>query len=127
MANAELLHRGITELIIKSFYEVHSEVGYGHLESVYKNCMIIAMQENGLRCATEVPYTVMFRGRKVGEYRADLVVEDVVIVETKTGQKLHEANHRQTLNYLKASKLQVGMLMNFGPKAEFERIFFGGS
>lgn len=127
MANAELLHRDITERIIKSFFEVCSEIGPGHFESVYKNCMVIAMQDNGLKCATEVQYAVYFRGRNVGEYRADIVVENSVIVEVKVGPKIHEAHQRQTLNYLKTSKLQVGLILKFGHKTEFDRIFYGGA
>lgn len=77
----ELLHRDITEKIIESFFEVHTALGYGHFESVYKRAMLIAMRARGLRCETEVPFTLFFRNEKVGDYRADLVAEKVVIVD----------------------------------------------
>lgn len=117
----ELLHKEITANIIKGFFQIYDELGYGYLESAYRNSLPIALRDLGLRCEMEVPTPVKFRGVTVGEFRADLIVEGVIIVETKSVEKLHPAFERQVLNYLKATQLQVGLLLNFGPKAEFDR------
>ena len=119
-----LVHGEITGSIIKAFFETHTELGgIGYSESVYKRALIIALRDRGLLCHVEVPMTVYFRGQNVGEYRADLIVERAVIVEVKTGSKIYEPHQRQTLNYLKTAKMQVGLLLNFGVKAEFERFY----
>ena len=117
----ELLHKELTALIIKGFFQVYDDLGYGYLESAYRNALPIALRDLGLRCEMEVPTPVKFRNVTVGEFRADLVVEKLIIVETKSVEKLHPAFERQVLNYLKATRLQVGLLLNFGPRAEFER------
>ena len=123
----ELVHRDITEKIIQSFFEVHTALGGGHFEAVYKKAMVIAMRARGLRCATEVPFAVFFRNENVGDYRADIVAESAVIVEVKAGSGIHEAHRSQTFNYLKASKLKVALLTNFGIKADFERVYLSGT
>jgi len=120
-----LLHGDITVQIIKTLFEVHTELrGIGFPESVYKRAMMIALRQKGLRCDVEVPMAVMFRGQNFGEYRADLIVEKAVIVEIKTGFKIHEVHQRQTYNYLKTTRLKVALILNFGVKAEFERCYF---
>ena len=120
-----LLHGEITVQIIKTFFEVHTESGgIGFPESVYKRAMVIALRQKGLHCGVEVPMAVMFRGQNIGNYRADLIVEKLVIVEIKTGSKIHEVDQRQTYNYLKTTKLKVALILNFGIKAEFERCYF---
>jgi GxxExxY protein len=120
--DGELIHREITELIIRAFFEVYNALGAGFLEAVYKRALVVALREKGLRCEFEKAFTVFYHGQNVGDYRADLVVEGKVIVEAKTAQKIDPGHATQCLNYLKASKLQLGMVLNFGKNAEFERV-----
>ena len=115
-------HGEITEKIIGAFYEVYNELGPGFLESVYRNAMVIALQEQSLQCETEKSIQVHFRGQIIGDFRADLVVGDCVIVELKACKALDNMHIAQTLNYLRATRTEVGMLLNFGPKAEFKRL-----
>jgi GxxExxY protein len=119
--DGELLHREITDLILKAFFLVYNTLGYGHLEVVYKRAMIVALREQGLRVDVERLYSIHFHGVNVGKYRADLVVESKVIVEVKTVQKIEEPHTAQCFNYLKASKLNVGLVVNFGPTPSFAR------
>lgn len=122
-ADGALLHRDVTELIIKSFFEVYNNLGHGHLENVYKRALEVALREKGLRCERERTFTVFYHGANVGDYRADLLVESRVIVEAKTATKIDDIHLAQCLNYLKASKMRVALLLNFGSKAQFERVF----
>jgi len=118
---SELLHKAITDRILGAFYQVHWELGSGYLESVYANGMEIALRENGLRVEREVPVSVHFRGRRVGTFRADMIVESVVLLEFKAGDRLDPSAEPQLINYLRASRLQVGLILHFGPKASFMR------
>ena len=117
----------LTEQIIGAFYEVYNELGSGFLESVYANSMQIALQERGLCVEQERPIQVWFRGRPVGDFRADLLVEGRVMVEGKALRALEPAHEAQLLNYLRATDVEVGLLMNFGPRAEFKRMVFSNS
>lgn len=119
----ELVHADITGQVVRAFFDVYNELGFGFLENVYKRALVVLLRERGLRCDVEIPFAVMFHGENVGDYRADLVVERCVIVESKTGPAIHTAHTGQTFNYLKASKLTVALLLNFGPKAEFKRVY----
>ena len=116
-----LLHGDLSERVLKAFYEVYNELGSGFLESVYEHSLAIALQEAGLRVARQQPIEVSFRGRVVGEFRADLVVEDLLIIEVKACSALSGAHEAQLLNYLRATGYQVGLLLNFGPQAQFKR------
>lgn len=120
-ADQHLAEKTLTEQILGIFYDVYNELGYGFLESVYENAMVVALRAAGLEAARQVPFTVEFHGEIVGEYRADLIVNGRVIVEIKAIVALSSAQEAQLLNYLKASGLEVGLLLNFGPKAEFKR------
>jgi GxxExxY protein len=117
----EFKHKDITEKIIKGFYEVYNELGHGFLESVYEEALYIVLKEYGLQVDKQKEVTVYFRGHEVGVFRADLVVNDCVIVEIKAVSILHPKHEAQTINYLKATRIEVGLLLNFGEKAEFRR------
>ena len=117
-----LLHHETTRRIIGGFFETHHELGSGFLESVYKNALAIVLRGDGLRVEREVPFDVGFRGESVGIYKADMIVERKIVVEVKTGRLIDPAHVAQVRNYLRASELQVGLLLNFGPSAEFKRL-----
>jgi GxxExxY protein len=117
-------HRELTQKIIGVFYNVYNELGHGFLESVYENAMTLALGEAGLDARQQAPVTVYFRGQIVGDFRADLVVDNAVIVELKAAKSLDSTHEAQLLNYLRATDLEVGLLMNFGPKSEFKRLAF---
>jgi len=121
----ELLHKKITDRILGSFYQVHWELGPGFLESVYLRGMEVALRDDGLRVAREVPVSVHFRGRRVGTFRADMIVESVVLLEFKAGDRLDPNAEPQLLNYLRATSLEVGLILHFGPKASFKRRVVG--
>ena len=112
----------LTERIIGVFYEVYNELGFGFLESVYREAMRIALEQAGLRVEAEVAVPVSFRGRPVGVFRADLVVDGRVVVELKTAESINKAHEAQVLHYLRASAMEIGLVMNFGPDARFRRI-----
>lgn len=116
-----LLHGDITEAILGAFYSVHSELGFGFLEAVYANALVVVLKGAGLRVDREVPFEIQFHGNSIGLYRADLMVEGLVILEVKAGRCIAPQHSLQVLNYLKASRLEVGLLLNFGEKAEFKR------
>jgi GxxExxY protein len=112
----------LTERIIGVFYEVYNELGFGFLESVYREAMRIALGQAGLLVEAEVPVPVSFRGRPVGVFRADLVVDRRVVIELKTAVSIDKAHEAQVLHYLRASTMEIGLVMNFGPDARFRRI-----
>jgi len=119
-----LAHADITEKILGCCFEVINELGAGFLESVYENALVIALREKGLRVEQQPPLKVMFRERCVGEFFADLVVEEIVIVELKAVKTLAPEHMAQTINYLKATGLPVGLLVNFGTaRLEYKRLY----
>ncbi len=122
-----LKHREITEKVIRAFYDVYNDLGPGYLESVYQQSMVIALREAGLDVRCEVPIVVYFRGHRVGKFNADLMVNGVVLLELKTARAIDESHYAQLMHYLKATEIEVGLLLNFGPKAEFKRIVFENS
>jgi GxxExxY protein len=117
-------HTDVTELIIKAFYKVYGTLGYGFLEKVYGNAMAIELGKLGLNVIQEARITVYYAGEVVGEYFADLLIADAVIVELKAVRRLLEEHEAQLLNYLKATPYEVGLLLNFGPKPEIKRKAF---
>ena len=119
-----LLHGEITGLILAAMYDVHNELGFGFLETVYKNALAVALRELGLRVDRNVAYEVHYHGVLVGRYSADLVVELKVNVEAKTARSLDTAHLKQTLNYLRSSELEVGLAINFGLTAQFKRVVY---
>jgi GxxExxY protein len=117
-----MLFEELTEKIIKAFYKVYNTLGYGFLEKVYDNAITFELQKLGLVVLQEQPITVYYEGREVGVYRADLVVESKVIVEIKAVNALTDAHRNQTINYLKATRMEVGLVLNFGPSTEVKRV-----
>jgi GxxExxY protein len=118
-----LLYADTTEKILEAAFEVSKELGAGFLESVYKNALVIALRPKGLKVEVEKPISVIFRGQAVGQFYADLFVDDKVIVELKAVSALAPEHSAQTINYLKATGIEVGMLINFGcPKIEYKRL-----
>jgi GxxExxY protein len=119
-----LKHSQLTEKIIGIFYDVYNELGHGFLESTYAEALVVALAEAGLGTVREVPVPVWFRGRKVGQYYADLIVESVVLIELKAARTLETAHEAQLLHYLRATDVEVGMLLNFGLRPQFRRLLF---
>ena len=118
------LHQDITEKIIKAFYKVYNTLGYGFLERVYQKALLIELRKMGLACKEEYPVKVYYDEMQVGDYRADIIVEDKVIIENKASESLCEDHEYQLINYLKATEIEIGLLLNFGKKPEFKRKIF---
>ena len=118
-----LLHKEITERIIEACYEVANELGAGFLESVYEKALLVALGEKGIDAASQVSMAVSFRGQNVGEFFADIIVESKIVVEVKAVKRLLPEHSAQVINYLKATGMEVGLLVNFGgPKVEIKRL-----
>lgn len=117
-------HSDLTEKILGAFYAVYSALGYGFLENVYVKALIIELKSRGMDVKDELPIQVFYAGQLVGEYFADLVVNDLVILEIKATKSLATEHEAQLLNYLKATPYEVGLLLNFGPKPETKRRSF---
>lgn len=113
-------YKELTRKIIKGYYEVYNQLGPGFLESVYENALEIALCDLGLIVERQFPIEVYFRERKVGEFKADLIVEGKVIVELKAVSTLLSTHKAQLINYLKATEIEIGLLMNFGEEPEFK-------
>ena len=120
----DYIHEALTEKIIGVFYDVYNVLGHGFLESVYHNAMALALRDGGLAVESKPRIPVYFRGQLVGEFEADLVVEGKILLELKAARELDPAHEAQTLNYLRATSIEVGLLMNFGPKPKFRRLAF---
>jgi GxxExxY protein len=121
---SNLKHAELTDKIIGVFYDVYNELGHGFLESTYAEAMVVALEEAGLAATREVAVPVWFRGRKVGQYFADLLVNNVVLLELKAGRTLESAHEAQLLHYLRATEIEVGLLLNFGPRPQLRRLLF---
>ncbi|HRF76411.1 MAG TPA: GxxExxY protein [Chitinophagales bacterium] len=124
MVELNLLHKDLTDLIIQAFYKVYNELGYGFLEKVYENALIIELKKIGLLIEQQVKIKVYYDETPVGFYLADLLVESSVIVEIKAAESLCYEHECQLINYLKASNVEVGLLLNFGKKPTFKRKVF---
>ena len=121
----ELLEKDLTEKIIAACLEVSNELGVGFLESVYERALLIALADKGLKAETQVPLKVVFRNRVVGDFYADTLVENLVIIELKAVKSIGAENEAQLINYLKATNKRVGLLVNFGkPKLEWKRFVY---
>ncbi len=121
----KLLHADVTEKIIGAAFEVYGVLGYGFLESVYQRAMQVELQRLGMKCEIECPIKVKYKAVIVGDFRADLFVNDVVVVELKTAKSYSNDDEPQLLNELKATGIKVGLLINFGrTKVEFKRMVF---
>jgi GxxExxY protein len=117
-------HSDITALIIKAFYNVYNQLGHGFLEKVYENALLIELRKLGLVCIAQHPVEAFYDNTKVGFYIADIIVNDSVIIEAKAGEGICEEHEAQLTNYLRATDIEVGILLNFGKKAEFKRKVF---
>ena len=120
----ELLHKEITDKVLKAFYTVYNVLGYGFLEKVYENAMYIELNKLGLQVVKQQHIKVHYSGEEVGEYFADLLVENLVIIELKAAGAIIEEHEHQLLNYLKATDKEVGLILNFGKKPQFKRKVF---
>ena len=115
-------HVELTERVIGVFYDVYNELGHGFLESVYREAMRLALTQAGLSVKTEVPVPVSFRGVVVGIFRADLIVDACLLVELKAVEQIVRQHESQTMHYLRATAIEVALLMNFGAQPRFKRI-----
>ena len=122
--DGSLLHRELTDSIIGVFYDVYNELGFGFLESVYEAAMVIALRDRGLQVDQQVAIPVWFRGQKIGTFEADLIVERSVIIELKAVRQVADAHIAQLMHYLRATQIEVGLVMNFGHTPEFKRRVF---
>lgn len=117
-------YQNLTRLIIKGYYEVYNELGSGFLESVYENVLLLVLTDYGLTVQEQYPIDVYLKDRKVGEFKADLIIEGKILVELKAVSMLLPVHKAQLINYLKVTKIEIGLLMNFGDEPEFKRYIF---
>ncbi len=117
-----LLHGEVSHEILGAFFRVHTALGHGFLEAVYRRALEVELRARGMAVAVEVPYSIKFNGNVIGDYRADLVVEQKVIVECKAAEYLTPAHEAQLINYLRVSGIPLGLLLNFGARASFRRL-----
>jgi len=122
--NTEYKYKELTEKIIKIFYKVYNNLGYGFLEKVYENAMMLDFKKENIPADSQYAIKVFYEDEVVGEYFADILVDGKVIVEIKAARNLTLENEAQLLNYLKATDKEVGLLLNFGPKPEIKRKVF---
>lgn len=123
----EGLHSELTSKILGAFFQVHKELGFGFSEKVYEGALEILLLEKGLQVARQSDIFVFYHGKAVGDYKADLIVNDVVLLELKSVDKIIDAHEAQLLNYLKATKIEVGLILNFGKEADFRRKIYDNS
>ena len=120
-------HSDLTGKILGAFFQLHKEMGYGFSEKVYQASFAILLEELGLVVEQQKPIKVYFHDRVVGEYIADMVINDAVLLELKAIERLADVHSAQLLNYLKSTEIEVGLLLNFGPQAEFRRKIYDNS
>jgi len=126
-ADGLLKEESLTRQIIAAFFYVYNRLGFGFLEAVYRRAVAHVLRRAGVTVECEKVVDVWFEGIKVGHYRTDMFVETKVIVEIKATERIGSADRKQLLNYLRASTIEVGLLLNFGPKAQFERLVYSNS
>ena len=114
-------HTDITSKIIKAYYNVYNKLGFGFLEKVYENALYQELMDQGLSCRRQVPITVFYKGKTVGDYYADIIVEGKIILELKAAESLAEEHELQIINYLKATNIEIGLLLNFGKEPQIKR------
>ena len=113
-------HKALTEQIIQIFYKVYNTLGYGFLEKLYESAMMIEFKMKGIPAVSQSPIKVHYNNELIGEYYADIMVDDKVIVEIKAAKTMASEHEAQLLNYLKATDIEVGLLLNYGPKPEIK-------
>ena len=124
METDKLKYKEITDIILRSFYEVYNELGAGFLESVYEKALYIVLTGYGIYVERQKDIPVSFRGNIIGNFKADLIINEKVIVEIKAVRTLDSAHEAQLINYLKATDIEVGLLLNFGEKPKFKRFAY---
>jgi len=120
-------YKELTEKIINIFYKVYNRLGYGFLEKVYENALMIEFKKEGIPVISQSGINVLYEGEIIGEYYADILVANKIIVEIKASKRLIEEHEAQLLNYLKATDIEIGLLLNFGTRPEFKRKAFDNS
>ncbi|UCH64508.1 MAG: GxxExxY protein [Ignavibacterium sp.] len=120
----EYLYEELTSKVIACFYKVYNTLGFGFIEKVYENALMIELMNNGFKVEKQKPINVHYDNKIVGEYFANLIVEDKVILELKAAEALIQEHELQLINYLKATEIEVGLLLNFGKKHEIRRKIF---
>ena len=118
------IHSDLTERIIRSFYTVYNTLGYGFLEKVYENAMVLELQKAGFYISQQQPISVFYDGQEIGKYFADIIVNNTVILELKAAETIREEHKFQLLNYLRATEHEIGLLLNFGKSPEIKRVIF---
>lgn len=118
------LHQELTDQVIKAFYKVYNTLGFGFLERVYQNALFIELRNLGLQCETQKQIKVNYEGYEVGIYYPDIIVNDLLILELKAAESVVEEHELQLINYLKATEIEIGLLLNFGKKPEIRRKIF---
>ncbi len=121
---SDLLHKEISSPVLKIFYEVYNQLGYGFLEKVYQNSMYLELKAQGFKVEAQKQIKVYYKNQVVGEYYADLIIEDKIIVELKACECLISSHITQLLNYLRCTNIEVGFVLNFGEDPEFKRIIY---
>jgi GxxExxY protein len=119
-----MLHEELTGKIIGAFYTVYNTLGHGFLEKVYENALILELRKQGMMAEQQKRIDVFYDGQRVGEYYADIIVDECVVLELKAADEIAPAHEAQLINYLKGTTLEVGLLLNFGPKPQFVRRIF---
>lgn len=119
--NENFKYSEITDKIIKAYYKVYNQLGYGFLEKVYEHALMIELPKFALECKNQFPIKVFYDNKNIGEYFADILVNDLIIVELKAAESLCSEHECQLINYLKATNLEVGLLLNFGKTPQFKR------
>ena len=120
----EFKHKELTDKIIKAFYCVYNDLGFGFLENVYQNALYFELHNKGYKVEPQKTIDVYYKNQIVGKYKADLIVNDLVILELKAVDFLLEEHELQIINYLKATDIEIGLLLNFGMKPEIRRKIF---
>jgi GxxExxY protein len=119
--SSNYLHSDVTGLIIKAYYNVYNSLKFGFLEKVYENALVIELKKFNLHCEQQKPVEVLYENQIVGSYYADIVVNNIVIIELKAVEDICEAHEAQLVNYLRASKIEVGLLLNFGKNPQYKK------
>lgn len=127
MGSENYKYSELTDQIIQCFYKVYNTLGYGFLEKVYENALLIELTSVGFNCEKQKPITVYYNQKEVGEYFADILVNEIIIIELKAAEKLAIEHEYQLVNYLKATKIEVGLLLNCGKKPEIKRKVFSNN
>ena len=127
MSADNIKYKDITDTILKGFYEVYNELGDGFLESIYENALVIVLNSYGLSVERQKGVSVFFRGKSIGDFKTDLFVNKKVLIELKAVRNIDPAHEAQLINYLKATNIEVGLLLNFGRNPEFKRFVFSNN